>query len=707
MNTIARHFLICGAIAALGLLGGRAWAQNTPATPPTETAPAAPAEPAAPATSTAPAAPAQPNATPPAETAGDAAANDDANDTRDGPRSANDISDADPPIVWTRDRARGWRGARFNDDNEIVTVGGNANLGPGVHSDAVVSVFGSSTSSGEVRDSVVSVLGDTRVEGGRVGDASVSVLGNNYVNAEVDGDVVAVLGDVELGPKAKVRGNAVIIGGQLIRDPAAVLGGSVQHVMMIPQDALVGFKSWMKNCLRYLRPLAFASGLGWAWTIALGVLALYALFAVLFRDPLDRCVRTLEERPGETIVASVLAIILSPVLYVVLSITIIGIAFVPIVGFAMFLATLFGKAVVLAWIGRGVLKAANQNEGTHSAIAVLIGGAIVLLLYVVPVLGFLVFNLLGILGFGAVVYTVMLASRAKRPGTPPPSSGTGARAPGAGPSPAGAGSANLGGTPAGAAPYTAGFSAEAVAAGAGGAGPRDGTDTEFGAAGSAEPGGATATGATEAGSTAAEPNTAFAAAGAGSAQGGSSFASASDASESATGGSAPNSEGSAAAGSTPGSESFAGAGPTDGGFGGGTTVPPSNGTADALSLPRAGFWIRMLALLIDAVIVGVVFNVLDHHTKMQLVALAAYGAIMWKLKGTTIGGIVCNLKIVRTDGREIDWSTAIVRALGCFLSLVVCGLGFIWIAFDPGRQAWHDKIAGTAVVRVPQGVSLL
>ena len=115
----------------------------------------------------------------------------------------------------------------------------------------------------------------------------------------------------------------------------------------------------------------------------------------------------------------------------------------------------------------------------------------------------------------------------------------------------------------------------------------------------------------------------------------------------------------------------------------------------------------MLALLIDAVIVGVVFNVLDHHTRLQLLALAAYGAIMWKLKGTTVGGIVCNLKILRVDGREIDWSTAIVRALGCFLSLIVCGLGFIWIAFDPGRQAWHDKIAGTVVVRVPQGVSLL
>jgi uncharacterized RDD family membrane protein YckC len=80
---------------------------------------------------------------------------------------------------------------------------------------------------------------------------------------------------------------------------------------------------------------------------------------------------------------------------------------------------------------------------------------------------------------------------------------------------------------------------------------------------------------------------------------------------------------------------------------------------------------------------------------------------MWKLKGTTIGGLVCNLKVVRLDGQPIDWSTSIVRALGCFLSTLILFLGFIWIAFDPNRQAWHDKIAGTVVVRSPQGVSLL
>jgi uncharacterized RDD family membrane protein YckC len=135
------------------------------------------------------------------------------------------------------------------------------------------------------------------------------------------------------------------------------------------------------------------------------------------------------------------------------------------------------------------------------------------------------------------------------------------------------------------------------------------------------------------------------------------------------------------------------------------TPPPS--PAVLLAMPRAGFWIRMLALFIDLVLVGVVLGVLHNSHRVELVALATYGAIMWKLKGTTIGGLACNLQVVRSDGRELDWPTAIVRALGCFLSMVVVGLGFIWIAIDSEKQAWHDKIAGTVVVRTSKAAALV
>jgi uncharacterized RDD family membrane protein YckC len=90
-----------------------------------------------------------------------------------------------------------------------------------------------------------------------------------------------------------------------------------------------------------------------------------------------------------------------------------------------------------------------------------------------------------------------------------------------------------------------------------------------------------------------------------------------------------------------------------------------------------------------------------------LLILAAYGAVMWQLRGTTVGGSICHLKVVRLDDRPLDWTCAIVRALSCFLSLIVVGLGFLWVAFDDEKQSWHDKIAGTVVVQVPKGVALI
>ena len=116
-------------------------------------------------------------------------------------------------------------------------------------------------------------------------------------------------------------------------------------------------------------------------------------------------------------------------------------------------------------------------------------------------------------------------------------------------------------------------------------------------------------------------------------------------------------------------------------------------------------------MVLDAVLVGLIaaglFYYGPHPHQLVFVALAVYAATMWKLKGTTIGGVICGLKVVRLDDRPLDWTTAIVRALGCVLSGAVVGLGFIWVAFDDEQQSWHDKIAGTTVVRVPKGASLL
>jgi uncharacterized RDD family membrane protein YckC len=129
----------------------------------------------------------------------------------------------------------------------------------------------------------------------------------------------------------------------------------------------------------------------------------------------------------------------------------------------------------------------------------------------------------------------------------------------------------------------------------------------------------------------------------------------------------------------------------------------ASSVASESDLPRAGFWIRMAALVMDTILIGIIVRS-DHFIPVML---AIYGAVLWKLKGATVGGIIFGLKVVRLDARPVDWVTAIVRALGCFLSLFAIGLGFIWIAFDREKQGWHDKIAGTVVVRLPKGGSLV
>jgi uncharacterized RDD family membrane protein YckC len=514
------------------------------------------------------------------------------------PAASDDFNDEPTnPTDNTKSRNRHRHGSH-HDDGNIVSLFHSSHLKSGEKAESVVSILGSSTSDGEAED-VVSVIGNTRVTG-PVKDTAVAVLGSVYVDNKVAGDVVAVLGNVELGPHAEVGGDVVAVMGRLERDPAAIVHGSVQRIIDVDLGGITGFSwlnTWVTHCLFLGRPLALTPGLGWAWTLALSLLAFYACLALMFRSAVDQCVHTLESAPGHTALAALLGILLTPVLLLLLCITLIGIAAVPFVVGALFCMSLFGKAVMLAWLG-GRISGRRPGPAGHPALAVLIGGAVVLVLYVVPILGFLVYKLLGFFGFGAVVYTLVLRVRARRAanGQPPPFT--------AAPNP--------------------GIAAEAV--------PPD---------------------------------------------------------------SAAASDSAAAPASAPPPH----------------TPPPAPPAAAApiitAAMPRAGFWVRMGALFLDVVLVGFAMSLLRPFGDFHIVVLAIYGAVMWKLRGTTVGGIVFDLHVVRVDGRPVDWETAIVRALGCFLSLCVVFLGFIWIAFDRDHQAWHDKIAGTVVVRAKHGAVLI
>jgi uncharacterized RDD family membrane protein YckC len=572
-----------------------------------------------------------------------------------------------PGSVHWEDSSHYEHGRHHRHGDDVVSIGHSAELFQGQHANNVVSIFGTATSAGEVDDSVVSILGGTRVTG-RVGSTAVAIMGRVYVNGEVDNDVVAVLGSVELGPEARIRGDVVVVGGELIRDPKAQIDGHVQTVIGTDLLNFDWLRPWIERCLLYGRPLAFAPGLDWAWSIALGLLALYAFLALLFTRGVDRCVQTLETHPGQSILAALLTVLLTPVTIVLLCVTVLGILAIPFLAFGLLCAALLGKVVVLASIGRRCTPFLADRPVPHTVIGVLVGGLIALLLYTIPVVGFLLYEFLGILGLGVVVYTLLLVMRAGRAAR-----NGGGGAPGS--VPPGAASGAYGSAAAGRAQYDTTADARGSAFG-----PTGATFGATGAAGS-RPGGASfAFGATDSPSGAAESTSAHAGPTSGAA--GSTFG----ASGSASG----------PAGPAFGAPGTPGAGPH-------AASPPIN----PLSLPRAGFWIRMGSLLLDAIIVGIVVRQFSHGTDLNLVVLAAYGAVMWKLKSATVGGIICSLQVVRLDGRPIDWPTAIVRALSCFLSLAVVGLGFLWIVIDENKQSWHDKIAGTVVVHAPKGASLL
>jgi len=128
---------------------------------------------------------------------------------------------------------------------------------------------------------------------------------------------------------------------------------------------------------------------------------------------------------------------------------------------------------------------------------------------------------------------------------------------------------------------------------------------------------------------------------------------------------------------------------------------------DDLAMPRVGFWPRFGASLIDLVLVAVVNMATFQSAQSFWTLWAAYHGLLWAWKGTTLGGAVLNLRLVRLDGRAMDWQTAVVRVLGAVVSLVPLGLGFFWASWDPEFQSWHDRIAGTTIVKPERRVSLV
>jgi uncharacterized RDD family membrane protein YckC len=136
----------------------------------------------------------------------------------------------------------------------------------------------------------------------------------------------------------------------------------------------------------------------------------------------------------------------------------------------------------------------------------------------------------------------------------------------------------------------------------------------------------------------------------------------------------------------------------------------------------AGFWRRTGAALIDTVLICIVLLPLltaiygwaywesteivqgPADFLLSWVAPAVAVLMFWIVKQATPGKMAVSTRIVDAKtGNNPTTSQLVIRYLGYYLSMIPLFLGIIWVAFDRRKQGWHDKLAGTVVVRQKGG----
>jgi uncharacterized RDD family membrane protein YckC len=74
--------------------------------------------------------------------------------------------------------------------------------------------------------------------------------------------------------------------------------------------------------------------------------------------------------------------------------------------------------------------------------------------------------------------------------------------------------------------------------------------------------------------------------------------------------------------------------------------------------------------------------------------------LFWNYCSATPGKMALNMKIVDAKtGKKPTVGQFIGRYLGYFPSFLVVMLGVIWVGIDSRKQGWHDKMAGTVVIK--------
>lgn len=129
-------------------------------------------------------------------------------------------------------------------------------------------------------------------------------------------------------------------------------------------------------------------------------------------------------------------------------------------------------------------------------------------------------------------------------------------------------------------------------------------------------------------------------------------------------------------------------------------------SASGPSGPRAGFWLRFAAVVIDAIVLGIVTVPLQlaldpalYYALAIPLGVAYYVLLEGGAKGQTVGKMAVGIRVYDlAGGGSIGYGRAFMRYVGRILSGMVVLLGYLWMLWDKEKQTWHDKFAGSVVV---------
>ena len=155
----------------------------------------------------------------------------------------------------------------------------------------------------------------------------------------------------------------------------------------------------------------------------------------------------------------------------------------------------------------------------------------------------------------------------------------------------------------------------------------------------------------------------------------------------------------------------------------GPTAPPpppvwEAQVTGAAQVAYGGFWIRLVAYIIDAILLTLVvgglglilgFNLMETDWERQdplvnllsFVAGWLYFALMESSeRGATVGKMALGLRVVTSNGQRLSFMNATGRYFAKIISAIILGIGFLMIAFTDKKRGLHDMIASTLVIKV-------